>query len=148
MTSAWRPLTEWMRILEDQVIEADAQMQLRQRLAWREFRQSIRNLGDIDLTEGLDRLANLGLGAVRLRVRLEPVSQARLPRLWRWVRRRVGMDAPPAGAFLMSTGKKHGPGALELSVTVTRNADGTWHSEARTDPGTRGEVIHVAHLLD
>jgi hypothetical protein len=144
-----------MQLLAGEVVEADARMQVSQRLAWRAFRQAAdrgidpemarwKGLG-IDLTEGLDRLGNLGFGEVRVDLRLEPVKRTLLHRYLGPILRFFGGAVPPAGAFRLAPGAAGE--AITVSLVVTRAPDGSRKAKLESQAGISPEDVYVSRLL-
>src|SRR3569623_1183086 len=67
----WVSFDEFLKLVLQQAVAADAEMQLQQRLAWRQLGAPLRVEG-IDLTEGMDHCADLGVTELKFTFRLEP----------------------------------------------------------------------------
>ena len=143
----WVTLASWLRALQGHVIEADAAMQVRQRLAWREFQRSLGNVLSVDLGEGIDRQRNLGVTEVRLHTTLEPLPMGIIARTIRAIRGWMGMPVPPRNAYRVPTSRAHAERWINVTLTVSREGEGAWQGAVVTEPPVPLETSHVSKSI-
>lgn len=128
---------EWFRldhlldsVLAD-VVAADANFQLTQAAAWRDFSKSVNELSqmptvqDIDLSVGFGRLENLGLSELSVDLPLEVFTPGLFRRTWWGLIKLFGVQSPEFGErFRLAKTAKHAE--LTLHVKAKRNALGRW----------------------
>ena len=133
---------ELAQSLLKEVIEADALMQVRQRVAWREA------LKTAVVLEGTDRLLNLGLTEARFSFRLDPVGTSWAARAWKVLTEPFGKGWFARVAWLWSTHPRRfrlaspraEAGGLHVTLTMGRSADGHWqvHRQPEALPASLG----------
>lgn len=126
----WVSFDEFLKLVLQQAVAADAEMQLQQRLAWLQLSAPLRVQG-IDLTEGMDHCVNLGVTELKFTFWLEPRELARPARWWRALRMLLGKPAARTQFRLAAAG---GARAIEVALTVGRRADGHWTVAANVTP--------------
>jgi hypothetical protein len=145
VTGEWQTVSDWLKTFEGQVIEADAQMLIRQRLAWNAFQGSLASVGLKHVSTSLDSASQLGVGEVRIRAWLEPVPNTLRARMARFVRRCLGSTVPPPRTYrLADTRGDVGGRAIEVTLSVRRTKGGTWASNATAGVGLTPEQIDVS----
>ena len=136
------PLGKFLQNLVAEVIEADAEMQLLQRNAWRELNSGY------PLAEGLDRLENLGVKEVSLTFRIEPTRSGFLSRLKAASRHLLGKPQPVATRHITLVEKLAGVdvSGFEVTVTVSRDKNSAFRSDTRSQNGSMQDVS-VSHIF-
>jgi len=127
----WVSFDEFLKLVLQQAVAADAEMQLQQRLAWRQLGAPLRVEG-IDLTEGMDHCADLGVTELKFTFWLEPRELAAPARCWRALRMLLGRPGAQRAQFRLAAAG--GACAIEVAVTVGRRADGGWTVATNVTP--------------
>lgn len=136
----WLSFEEVLRVLLKQVVAADAEMQLQQGLAWKQVTAPLRVRG-IDVAEGLEHFRELGITELRLEFRLEPRMPGRCARLWRALRRLIGIPGAVQPMRYRLVAADGGACAIDVTVTVGRTADGAW--DVTTEPAEGAPLAHA-----
>lgn len=128
--------------LLNEVIRADAQMQLNQRQTWRELIDMNTQLVD---SLGMGPASFLGVDEMRFDLALSPAK----PSWWKRFGFRVGLVRDPYKVFknyYQIHRKKDAQQPIVLSVVVSRNNKGKWDAEYKSDqiPELNPKDTHVA----
>src|SRR3569623_820157 len=137
----WVSFDEFLKLVLQQAVAADAEMQLQQRLAWRHLGAPMRVEG-IDLTEGMDHCADLGVTELKFTFWLEPRELAAPARCWRALRMLLGRPGAQRAQFRLAAAG--GACAIEVAVTVGRRADGGWTVATNVTP--EGSALPLADV--
>lgn len=136
--SDYLPFKSFLLHLAQEVIRADAEMQLLQRRAWLDLNQGF------PLMEGLDHLSYLGLREVRMTFWLEAIAPSR----WGRLKERVLIFFGKGGALsrrLYRFGSGPKEGGEGFGVTVTLGRDKTGRVAARSEPAADSlQDVYVA----
>ncbi len=135
------PFSKFIEHLTQEVIRADAEMQLLQRSGWIGLNKGF------PLAEGLDHLEFLGLNEVRMTFLVEPV----LPGLWerfkRWLKSLWGTSEPPARLlYRLMPGEIADKTGFKVSISVKRGSDGVYKVGSEPSADNLGGV-HVSNLF-
>jgi hypothetical protein len=110
------PLRESLAILQQEVADADAAFQIAQQARWNAL------LATRPLLAGADRLANLGLARVEVKLALVPLRLSWLRRLYAWLFTRAG--APASQISYRFARPDEAATALKLTVVIQRGRPG------------------------
>ena len=128
--------------LIQEIIKADAEMQLLQRSAWSDLvKQYAREADDPErppsysIAEGVDRLENLGLTQLQLEFRLAPVKRRWWKRLWCWLRTLFGKlsEKEKAQYRLVPQANRSSTQSILVRLTIERGQDGKWKAHSQPD---------------
>ncbi len=135
---AWFELPHLLESAQADVISADANFQLTQTQAWRDFGNSLAEFTQLpaeewsELAAGFGRLENLGMTEVRLSLQLEVDQPGWFRRqVWRigkWLKR----STPPPGERYRLARPGCGS-ALRLEVVVSRDGQGRYTARHEID---------------
>ncbi len=111
-----------------EIIKADAEMQINQRLGWQELNQ------DFPTIEGFDRLENLGVKEVTLTFWMKPTKFGFFSRLWILLKHLFGRS--PKVTFgmvrpLIDADKKK---CIEVKVVVSRDKNDRFTIDSNLKP--------------
>lgn len=128
---AWFRLDQLLDSVLADVVAADANFQLTQVQAWRDFGNAMAEFGQIpvvdrvDFSVGFGRLENLGLSELSVSLPLEVYRPGWLHRTWWGVIKLFGARVPSADERyrLARSGNR---AVIELSVKARRNEYGRW----------------------
>ena len=131
------PFQAILEHIAQEVIRADAEMQLLQRVGWQGLIQKW------PLAKGLDDLERLSLTQVKLKFWMEPARLSWWLRLKRFLRGLFGKrDSVPERVYRLAPGEKSRKGAVEVTVTVSRNEEGKFiANSAVTDTPLEGSYV-------
>jgi hypothetical protein len=143
----WITVAAWLTALHAQVVEADAAMQVRQRLAWQEFQRALAPTLPFSVAEGIDRDRNLGIREIQLKARLEALPSGPIARAVRALRRLFRRPVPPPNAYRIATPRTRADRRIEITMTVSRDAEGAWRSATASTPDMPLESSYVPHAI-
>ena len=129
--SSWFTLDDLVESVLADVVEADANFQLTQAAAWREFGKAINEFGRlptverVDFAVGFGRLENLGLSDLSVQLPLEVYRAGWLRRCWWGLIKLFGARVPPREERyrLAADGNR---GVIELTIKARRDGQGRW----------------------
>jgi hypothetical protein len=120
------PFEKVLGHLAQEIIIADAEMQLLQRQGWTELNQGF------PLVEGLDHLAYLGLTEVRMRFWLIPVKPGIWFRLRSLILSLFGLPAPTfKKTYRLNCRREAGKAGLEIIITIGRDKKGNMNIQSK-----------------
>ncbi len=128
---SWFRLDQLLDSVLADVVAADANFQLTQAQAWRDFGDSLAELGRIptvdrvDFSLGFGRLEYLGLSELAVSLPLEVYRPGRLRRAWWGFVRLLGGSVPAKDQRYRLAGPKSAH-VIELNVKARRNEQGRW----------------------
>lgn len=130
--SGWFELQDIIDAMLADVVSADANFQLTQAQAWKDFTNSVNDFKQIpaeyreDLVAGLGRLENLGIERLSLSLPLEMYTPSFFRRILWVIKAFFGFSRKQnAQLYRLSTqGKK---GVIELKVIASRQQFGKWN---------------------
>lgn len=129
------PFSKFIEHLTQEVIRADAEMQLLQRSGWIGLNKGF------PLAEGLDHLEFLGLNEVRLTFRAEPVPSNLWARFMRWFKSLSGRPEPVAkNLYRLIPEEIEGKTGFKISITVSRGSDRIYKVESEPSADKLGGV--------
>jgi hypothetical protein len=133
------PFENFLGHFAQEIIIADAEMQLLQRQGWTELNQGF------PLVEGLDHLAYLGLTEVRMKFWLIPVKPGIWFRLRCLILSLFGMPVPTIKRiYRLNHRKKAGKAGIEVIITIGRDNRGEVNIQSK--PAT--EDMEGAYVPD
>lgn len=134
----WFELPHLLESALADVISADANFQLTQTMAWRDFGNSLAEFTQLpaeerpELAAGFGRLENLGMTEVRLSLQLEVNQPGWLRRqIWR-VRKWLKRPTPPPGHRYRLAPPGRGS-SVRLDVVVSRDSQGRYTARHESD---------------
>ncbi len=139
------PFNKFVEHLMQEVILADAEMQLLQRSGWIGLNKGF------PLAEGLDHLEFLGLNEVKLTFNVEPVRDSLWGRFKRWFKSVLGKPEPAATVLYRLIPDRLIPGEAEIktgfkvSISVSRSSDRIYKVESEPAADKLGDV-YVNHF--
>jgi hypothetical protein len=144
----WQTLDAWIKTLEGQVIEADAFMQVRQRLAWAEFRRSLVGMNISQGSDRFDPTVQFGIADVQLKMWLESRTHSIIERFIGVCRRYLGLSVPSDAEFrLVAPPSRASFNAVEVLIRIRRLSNGTWDSCAVSETPFEPNPLHVSTKL-
>lgn len=136
-TRRWFTLDQLLDSMLADAVSADANFQLMQGAAWRDFGESLQHaatvppIDGVDLAESFGRLGNLGMQQLEMTLNLELYRPGWWQRLGRFIGGLFGGRPQPRPAlYRMAVGRNSA--AVQLKVQAVRNRQGQW--QTRTDP--------------
>jgi hypothetical protein len=127
----WFELQDIIDAMLADIVSTDANFQLTQAQAWRDFADSINEYNQVpaafreDLVEGLGRLENLGIQELSVKLPLERYSPGFLRRLWWSIKALFGFSKQE-NVQLYRLSKQGKKGVIELTVMACRQQSGKW----------------------
>lgn len=135
------PFSKFVEHMMQEVIRADAEMQLLQRSGWIGLNKGF------PLAEGLDHLEFLGLNEVRLTFWAEPVQPGLWGRFKRWRKSLLGRPEPAAKSlYRLMPEELEGKTGFKISITVSRGQDRIFKVESEPASDKLGGV-YVSNLF-
>lgn len=118
-------LVEFIRHVENHLVVADAEMQVLQNTAWRQFEKNYNTFVEhCDLTEGIARLNNLKVSEMAVTFYVTPLRRGFIGRVWHWFCSFFGKPVPIAnGPQLMLTSPEELSRGTCFEITVTFRRD-------------------------
>lgn len=146
----WYSLDEILQSALSNVIQADAEFQLKQAEAWSDFSQNIRTLGSnpllqtLDFSVGFGRLENLAMQEVEISLDLDIYKPGLLKRTWWGVLGLFGLKRKAKGKmYRIGQPADNNLNRLELKFKVRRNENGTWGVKEANDNSLTSETAVV-----
>jgi len=131
----WHNLDTIVQSALADVISADANFQLSQGEAWRQFNESLQTVSDnpllkaMDFSVGFGRLENLAINEISVQLPVEVYKPSVLKRFWWGVLKWVGK--PPQkneSQFRLSRDASGAANRIEIAIKVTRDEQGRWQA--------------------
>lgn len=136
------PFKKFIEHLMQEVIRADAEMQLLQRSGWIGLNKGF------PLAEGLDINEFLGLNEVKMTFWVEFVQQGMWVCFKRWLRSLLGKPEPAArGLYRLMPGELGDKAGFKVSISVSRGADRAYKIESGPAADKLGGV-YVSDLFN
>ncbi|WP_333607155.1 hypothetical protein [Arsukibacterium sp.] len=133
----WFCLQQLLDSVLADVVTADAQFQLTQVAAWRDFSgqlQQLEQLTDvdaIDLAISLGRLEHLGITELSITVPLQQYQPAWWQRCWWWFKQLFGARVPTTSERYRLA-DSNSSAVMAMSVTARRSEQGRWVVDNQT----------------
>ncbi|MEH6472645.1 MAG: hypothetical protein V7752_15480 [Halopseudomonas sp.] len=134
-TRSWFTMDQLLDSMLADAVSADANFQLMQGAAWRQFGDSLQRSGaassidSVDLAESFGRLSNLGMQQLELTLSLELYRPGWWTRLGWFISGLFGQRPEPQPAlYRMAIGRNSA--AVQLKVQAVRNRQGHWQTDA------------------
>lgn len=129
------PFKKFIEHLMQEVIRADAEMQLLQRSGWIGLNKGF------PLAEGLDINEFLGLNEVKMTFWVELAGQGMWVRFKRWLKSLLGKPELAAkGLYRLMPGELGGKSGFKVSISVSRGTDRTYKIESEPAADKLGGV--------
>jgi hypothetical protein len=121
------PFKDFLQNLMAEIIKADAEMQINQRLGWQGINK------DFPTIEGFDRLENLGVKEVTLTFWMKPMKFGFFSRLWILLQYLFGKSPKIAFSLVrpLIDADKNG---LEVKVVVSRDRNDRFTTDSNLNP--------------
>ncbi|MEH6649398.1 MAG: hypothetical protein V7707_05140 [Motiliproteus sp.] len=130
----WFTLDQLLDSMLADAVSADANFQLMQGAAWRQFGENLQQakvaslIDGVDLAESFGRLSNLGLQQLELTLNLELYRPGWWTRLGWFIRGLFGKRPPPRPALYRMAIGRHSA-AVQIKVQAVRNRQGHWQTD-------------------
>jgi hypothetical protein len=130
MKQGWFQLDEIMQSVLADAISVDANFQLTQTQAWRDFGRSLQSQSGVagiappDLAQGIGRLNNLGVAEISVQLPVELYRPNVFIRLWQFLRGLFSNQKPTLEPkYRLASNKKE---AFEIKIVARRDEQGRW----------------------
>ena len=138
-------LNEWVLSILNETIKADAEFQINQRNAWREFSEKTENFSGIDITSGFQHQRSLFMNELTFKFDLIPDVSG----FWDKVFNLVLFRQKQSGSFFhLKKDGEQSPEGLHVTLIIKRDTDNRYQSEVILDPkdSRKPEDIHVVDI--
>lgn len=136
-TRRWFTLDQLLDSMLADAVSADANFQLMQGAAWRDFGKSLQDtvtvplIDGVDLAESFGRLGNLGMQQLELTLNLELYRPGWWKRLCWFIGGLFGgLPKPQPALYRMAVGRNRA--TVQFKMQAVRNRQGQW--QTRADP--------------